>query len=370
MPQIAGQEVGPVGYGLMGEQLFRFLNIPQINQLTAPGFTWRPNPAPREQAFAAMRAALAKGANFWNGGEIYGTAEYNSMTLLAEYFEKYPEDAGKVVLSIKGGINIAQHRPDGSPEGIRRSLDNILSQLKGRKHLDVFECARRDPTVPLSVTFGVLDEEYVKTGKLGGISLSECSAATIEEAVKATKVVAVEVELSLWSTDVLENGVAAACAKHGIPLIAYSPVGRGVSASSPSPSRPAGKRSLTGRAQMLTGQIKSIDDLPEGDMRRHFPRFQPEAFAVNLQLVGQVEALAAKKGCTPAQLAIAWCRALSRRPGMPTIIPIPGATTVERVEENATPVELTDGEMAEIDETLARFEVAGTRYPAGAPIDT
>jgi len=122
--------------------------------------------------------------------------------------------------------------------------------------------------------------------------------------------------------------------------------------------------------QMLTGEIKTPADLPADDMRRKYPRFQPEAFEVNLQLVRQVQELAAKKGCTPAQLAINWCRALSRRPGMPTIIPIPGATTAARVNENAKAIDLTDDEMAEIDATLAKFEVAGGRYPTGAPVNT
>jgi pyridoxine 4-dehydrogenase len=175
-----------------------------------------------------MRASLDAGCNFWNGGEFYGTPEYNSMTLMAKYFEKYPEDAEKVVVSMKGGMNMAILKPDGSPEGIRKSVDNMLAQLKGRKEIDLFECARRDPEVPLAETFGVLEREYIEAGKLGGVSLSECSAATIHEAAKVRKVGMVEVELSLWATDVLENGVAAACAQHDIPLVAYSPLGHGV----------------------------------------------------------------------------------------------------------------------------------------------
>jgi pyridoxine 4-dehydrogenase len=151
-----------------------------------------------------------------------------------------------------------------------------------------------------------------------------------------------------FSTEVLENGVAAACAQYGIPLVAYSPIGRG----------------------MLTGQIRSFDDLPADSMMRHFPRFQPENFAINLQLVDQIEAMAKRKGCTPAQLAINWTRALSRREGMPTIIPIPGATTKARVEENSKLVELTDAEMKEIDETLSKFKPAGGRYPDSIPTDT
>lgn len=145
----------------------------------------------------------------------------------------------------------------------------------------------------------------------------------------------------------LENGVAAACAQYGIPLIAYSPIGRG----------------------MLTGQIKTIDDLPAG-LIRHFPRFQPGNFEINLELVKQVEELAQKKGCTPGQLAINWTIALSKRPGMPTIIPIPGATTAERVNENSKLIDFTDEELAQIDETLAKFTPAGNRYPDFVTVDT
>ena len=147
-----------------------------------------------------------------------------------------------------------------------------------------------------------------------------------------------------FSTDVLEDGVAAACAQYGIPLIAYSPIGRG----------------------MLTGQFKKFEDLPKDSVLLHFnfPRFQPGNFEINVQLVKKVEEIAEKKYCTPAQLAINWTRALSRRPEMPTIIPIPGATTVARVEENSKPIDITDEEMAQINTILTKFPPAGERYPA------
>ncbi|KAK6952025.1 hypothetical protein Daesc_006551 [Daldinia eschscholtzii] len=329
MPQIAGKEVGPIGFGLMG-------------------LTWRAKPCSQEQAFETMRAALKNGCNFWNGGEFYGTPEYNSLVLLERYFEKYPEDADKVVISIKGGVSPVTHQTDGSPENTRRSLNDSIAQLKGRGKIDLFEFARRDPKVPMEVTFDIVNKEFVQTGKIGGVSLSEVRAETIHEAVKHVKVHAVEVELSLFSTDVLENGVAAACAQYGIPLVAYSPIGRG----------------------MLTGQIKKIEDIPEDSMLRHFPRFKPGNFEINMELVRQVEAMAQKKGCTPAQLAINWTRAVSRRPGMPTIIPIPGATTAARVEENSKLVDITDEEMAEIDATLSKFKPAGERYPDTVPTNT
>lgn len=295
-----------------------------------------------------MRTALQNGMNFWNGGEFYGTPEYNSLVLLERYFAKYPEDADKVVLSIKGGCDLKTIHPDGSPEGIRRSLDNCLSQLKGRKKIDIFECARRDQNVPMEVTFGVIEKEYVQTGKIGGISLSEVRAETIHAAAKITKIVACELELSLFSTEILENGVAAACAEYDIPIVAYSPLGRG----------------------LLTGQIKTLDDIPQDSMLRHFPRFQPDTFPINIELVKQVEQMAQKKGVVASQMAINWTRALSKRPGVPLVIPIPGATTSERVVENAKVLELTEEELKEIEGTLSKFEVAGDRYPAGIPSNT
>ena len=114
----------------------------------------------------------------------------------------------------------------------------------------------------------------------------------------------------------------------------------------------------------MTGQIKSYKDIPEGDLRQKLPRFQPENFDVNMKLVKQLEQVAKKKNCTPAQLALGWLIGISKQPGMPEIIPIPGATTVERVEENTAAIELTDGEMEEIQGILNTFEVAGERYHA------
>ena len=112
----------------------------------------------------------------------------------------------------------------------------------------------------------------------------------------------------------------------------------------------------------MTGQFKSFDDIPEKDFRRILPRFQPENFENNMKLVRELEKIAKKKKCTLAQLALGWVRGLSKREGMPEIIPIPGATTVERVLENSVEVELTQGEMDEIDSVLANCEVIGDRY--------
>lgn len=327
MPTIVGKEVGPIGYGLMG-------------------LTWSPSPPPDSESFMAMKAALAKGANFWNGGEIYGPPDANSLTLLKRYFTKYPEDADKVVLSIKGGVNVATHSPDGSKEGIARSINACLEQLGGTKKIDLFECARVDKTVPLEETMLAL-KEYVDAGKIGGIGLSEVGAKTIREAAKIVKIDAVEVEVSIWSPDILKNGVAQACAELNIPIVAYSPIGRGI----------------------LSGKIKSLNDIPKGDMRRRYPRFQPGAFEENLKLVHAVEAVAERRGCTAAQLAIGWVMCLSKKPGRPTIIPIPGARNETRVNENLAAVQVTDAEMDEIERAMEQFEVIGGRYADGHPIE-
>lgn len=319
--KIAGEKVHSTGFGLMG-------------------LTWRANPPSQEQSFSAMKTALDCGANFWNGGELYGTPQRNSLHLLNEYFTKYPKDADKVVISIKGGLKPGEMAPDGSPENTRRSIDECLRVLDGRKKLDIWESARVDPNTPIEITMREA-EKYVKEGKLGGISLSECSADTIRRAARETTISAVEVEFSLWSTDILENGIAKACAELDIPIVAYSPLGRG----------------------FLTGQIRKPEDVPEGDMRRHMPRFQPENFDKNLKLVEELEQLAKKKGCTPGQVGVAWVKAQSGRPGMPIIIPIPGASSSDRVKENMVDVDLSENDLKEIDSLLESFEIAGGRYP-------
>jgi pyridoxine 4-dehydrogenase len=292
-----------------------------------------------------MRASLASGANFWNGGELYGTPERNSLHVLREYFSKYPEDAKKVVLSIKGGLVPGKAEMDCRPENVRRSVDECLRILDGKKTLDIFECARVDPKVAIEETIGAL-VELVKEEKIKGIGLSEVRAETIRRAHKVHPIAAVEVELSLWATDILHNGVATTCAELGIPIAAYSPLMRGA----------------------LTGQIKSKADIPEGDPRKHMPKFQDDVMAGNMKVTHEVEKLAQKKGVTNAQIAIGWVRSLSGRNGMPIIIPIPGASTEQRVLENSKEVDLTEEEMLEIESILKENKVIGARNggPAAA----
>jgi len=311
-------QVGSTGYGLMG-------------------LTWRANPPPQDQAFSAMKEALAHGATFWNGGEIYGNATRNSLHLLREYFDKYPADEKKVVISIKGGCEPNTLVPNGSEENTRRSIQECIDVL-GSKKLDLWEAARVDGNVPIEIPMRVA-KRFVEAGKLGGVSLSECSAETIRRASKEITVSAVEVEFSLWSTEILENGVAATCAELGIPIVAYSPLGRG----------------------FLTGQVKSREDVPE-HLRNMIPRFSEENFGKNLELVHGVEKIAQRKGCTSGQVAISWIKAKSGKDGLPTIIPIPGATTAERVRENMVTVELSENDVKEIDSLLATVPIYGGRY--------
>lgn len=324
MPELTGKKIGEIGFGMMG-------------------LTWRPTPPPQPQSIQALRSALHNGANFWNGGELYGTPSRNSLHLLREYFALYPEDAEAVVISIKGGLRPGEMRPDGSREGIRRSVEECLKVLGDSKFLDLFECARVDPAVPIEDTIGYVDE-YVKAGKIGGISLSEVGAASIRRAAKVHPIAAVEVEFSLWSTDILENGVAATCAELGIPIVAYSPLGRG----------------------FLTGKYKKHSDIEEDSMLHHMPRFQPEVFDDNIKLLHAVEDIAKAKNATPAQIALGWVLTQSGAKGMPTIIPIPGATTSARIEENMKPAKLSDEDMKTLDDILKKFAPIGARYPKAA----
>ncbi|KAM5435367.1 putative pyridoxine 4-dehydrogenase [Microsporum canis] len=301
------------------------------------GFTWTPNPTTYEDAFKVMKVALEQGANFWNGGELYGPPDANSLQLLREYFTRYPEDTEKVVLSIKGGMG-KDHTFDGTEKGVRPSVENCVRLLGGTKKIDIFECARVDKSTPIEETMRAL-LKMRNEGLIGGIGLSEVRAETIRRAAKVAPIAAVEIELSLWSTGPTKNGILDACREFGIPVVAYSPLGRG----------------------FLTGQIKSPDDLPDGDRRRNFPRFQSDTIEANIRLVKALEGIAKEKGVTLPQIAISWVLALEREFNVP-IVPIPGSTRRERVLENTTVVPLAEADMAKINLILSQNPVEGERY--------
>ncbi|TIB62960.1 hypothetical protein E3P77_03686 [Wallemia ichthyophaga] len=327
MPQVLNKQIADIGHGLMG-------------------MTWTDKPIPIDEAMAVMKRSIevSGGSVAWNGGEFYGPPEHNSLHLLKAYFTKYPEDASKVVLCIKGGIDLKVFAPNGSYEFLSSSVDKCNELLGGVKKIDQFEPARRDPNHTSKQIIENLTR-IEKEGKIGGISLSEVDEKTIREAAKAaedlgTKVSSVEVEFSMASPDILYNGVAKACADFNIPIYAYSPIGRG----------------------LLSGKIKSNADAK--GMAKHFPRFQDGNIEENLKLVAEVEKLAEKKRCTPAQIAIAWVKHHSNRNGLPTIIPIPGASSVRRVEENLiNSITLTDDDMKHLNEAVEKVEIKGGRYP-------
>jgi pyridoxine 4-dehydrogenase len=286
-----------------------------------------------------MKAALTHGANLFNGSEFYGPPTANSLHLLHHYFTTYPGDKDKAIITMKGALSISPPVPQTTPAGVRKSIDNCLAVLDGAVFLDVFLPARLDPEVPVEETVGAI-VEYIQAGKIGGYGLSECSANSIRRAHAIHPLSMIEIELSLFATEIFENGVAEICAELGIPIIAYSPLARG----------------------FLSGGVKNAEDIPGEDMRKRFPRFQGEALDTNLKLAAEIGEIAKKTGFSIAQVAIAWVRAQGKRSGN-VIIPIPGCTTVERVEENLKVVEVGEGDLRSLDELVERMVVRGDRYP-------
>nr|POE53439.1 pyridoxal reductase [Quercus suber] len=314
---IAGKAIGPIGFGTIG--------LMRQDQTTS---------------METMKAALEAGASFWDVGTNYGTPEHNSLHLLNAYFTKYPEDVKRVFISVKGAFDVSTFRATADAASVRQSIETSLAILDSKCQIDLFQAARFDSKIPVEETIGAI-AEFVRAGKVGSIGISECSASTVRRAAAVHPIAACEVELSLFATDILQNGVADACKECGIPIVAYSPLSRG----------------------FLTGQIRKYEDLAENDFRRNFPRFSPENFENNMKLVDEVEQIARAKGCTMPQVAIAWVAAQSSRLGVP-VVPIPGAAAVKRVQENMTRVDLTEAEVQEIGEVLKRCEVKGTRVPA------
>ena len=321
MATINGKQVGPIGYGMMN-------------------LTWRPDPIPDTQAFATLKAALKAGCNMWNAGELYGPPEASSLHLLNRYFTRYPEDANKVVLSIKGAGVPGQMKIDGTKDNISRSIDECMKVLDGKKFIDLFEMARQDPETPLEESMATMSQ-YVKENKIGGIGISEVTEEQIRKNAALHPIAAVEVELSLQSPDILDNGVASTCAELGIPIVAYSPLGRG----------------------LLTASISKPEDLHADDIRHRLPRFQPDNMGKNARMATELQALAKDKCCTAAQVAIAWARHWSKKPGMPAIIPIPGCTTEKRALENGEVMELSEQEIDKLENLRRASLIHGARYP-------
>lgn len=262
--------------------------------------------APEEsQSIAALEAAVDAGITFFDTAEMYGP--FHNEEVVGRGLKRFRD---KVVIATKFGFKLepGQRLPSGldsRPEHIREVCEASLTRL-GTDRIDLFYQHRVDPNVPIEDVMGAL-KGLIEEGKVLHAGLSEPSAATIRRAHAVHPVAAVQSEWSLWSRDVEEDQLPA-CRELGIGFVPYSPLGRG----------------------FLTGAVKSEADLGAADFRRTLPRFQGEAFDANLALVAAVEAIAAEKGCSPAQLAIAWLLAQG-----PDVVPIPGSKKAERVRENA-----------------------------------
>jgi len=250
----------------------------------------------------------------------------------------------EVVLATKFGIVREEgggRRIAGGADYVEAACDASLRRL-GVDHIDLYYQHRVDTTVPIEETVGAM-AGLVAAGKVRYLGLSEAAVETIRRAHAVHPISALQSEYSLWTRDP-EDEHLAALRKLGIGLVAYSPLGRG----------------------FLTGEIRSVDDLAPDDFRRNSPRFQGENFDRNLELVGRVRELAAEKGVTPGQLALAWV--LNQGPD---IVPIPGTKRRAYLEENvaAATIELSPSDLARLDEAAPRGAAAGERYPDMSPIN-
>ncbi|MDN5486285.1 MAG: aldo/keto reductase [Pseudomonas sp.] len=313
-----GPHVSAIGLGCMG-----------MTDFYTPG-------SDTTEATATLHRALELGVNFLDTADMYGP--HTNEQLIGKAI------AGKrdqVFLASKFGIVRDPANPivrgvNGRPEYIRNAIDGTLQRL-GVDTLDLYYQHRIDPDVAIEETVGAM-ADLVKQGKVRYLGLSEASAATLERAHKVHPISALQSEYSLWSRDQQDNGCLAACQRLGIAFVPYSPLGRG----------------------FLTGALKSPDDFGADDYRRFSPRFQGENFAKNLLLVEQVKSLAADKGVTAGQLALAWVLAQGDY-----IIPIPGTKRRTYLQENveALSISLSADELAALDAIFPADATAGLRYP-------
>jgi aryl-alcohol dehydrogenase-like predicted oxidoreductase len=285
------------------------------------------------ESIATIHRALDLGIDFLDTADMYGP--FTNERLVGQAIRDRRSD---VVLATKFGN---QRGEDGSflgvngrPEYVRKSCEGSLQRL-GVDHIDLYYQHRVDRTVPIEETVGAM-ADLVREGKVLHLGLSEAAPATIRRANQEYPITALQTEYSLWTRDP-EDEVLPLCRELEIGFVAYSPLGRG----------------------FLTGRFRTFDDLPEEDYRRNSPRFQGENFQRNLDLVARVEEIARRKQCTPAQLALAWLLAQGE-----DIVPIPGTKQRGYVEENvgALKVELSRGDLEEIEEVAPRGVAAGERY--------
>jgi aryl-alcohol dehydrogenase-like predicted oxidoreductase len=286
------------------------------------------------EALATIHRALELGVTFLDTSDMYGP--HTNERLVGRAIADRREG---VVLATKFGIqrgeDPSQRRINGRPDYVHEACEGSLRRL-GIDHIDLYYQHRVDPDVPIEETVGAM-AELVEQGKVRHLGLSEAAPETIRRAHAVHPISALQTEYSLWSRDP-EDEILPTTRELGIGFVPYSPLGRG----------------------FLTGQIASLDDLEEGDFRRHSPRFSRENFDRNLELVDRVKEIAREKDVTPGQLALAWVLHQGD-----DLVPIPGTKRRAYLEENvaAAEVELSDDDLRRIDEAAPAGAAAGERYP-------
>lgn len=291
--------------------------------------------ADENEAIATIRRAVELGIDFFDTADMYGP--FTNEKLVGRALRDVRDD---VVIATKFG-NVRGPNGErlgirGDAEYVRSACDASLERL-GVDHIDLYYQHRVDTNTPIEETVGAM-AELVDAGKVRYLGLSEAAPETIERAHATHPITALQTEYSLWSREP-EDGIFETVRKLGIGFVAYSPLGRG----------------------FLSGQIKSVDDLEPNDFRRFAPRFQGENFERNLKLVERVEEIAAEKGITSAQLALAWVLAQGD-----DIVAIPGTKRRKYLEDNAASVDirLDDEDLERLAEAFPRDAAAGDRYPA------
>ena len=312
-----GLQVSAIGLGCMG-----------MSQ------SYGPNPGTRDEMMAVLRSAVELGVTFFDTAEVYGP--YLNEELVGEALEPVREHvvlATKFGWDIKDGVSVGLN---SRPEQIRAVADASLRRLR-TDVIDLFYQHRVDPNVPIEDVAGTVGE-LVAEGKVRHFGLSEASATTIRSAHAVFPVTAVQSEYSLWTRDP-EAEVLPALAELGIGFVPFSPLGKG----------------------FLTGTVTTDTSFADDDIRRRVPRFNEENLTANQALVVQVKSLAASKGVSPGQIALAWLLAQQ-----PWVVPIPGTRRTSRIQENAdsTIAALSADERADLDGLARRIGVQGDRYNA------
>ncbi|SRR5579871_223851 len=296
------------------------------------GMSFAYGKADESESLRTLHRSLELGIHFWDTAEAYGP--FLNEELLGRALKGR---RSQVVVATKIAWKDGKSGPDnldGSPANVRKAVEGCLKRL-GTDYIDLLYLHRKDPKFPIEETWGAM-AQWVKEGKVKYLGLSEVGPQTLRKAHAVHPLSVLQSEYSLWETGV-EEKILPTLRELGIGFVPFSPVGRG----------------------FLTGQIQKPEDLAENDMRRNLPRFQGENFKENIKLVEEVRKLAAVKKATASQIALAWLLHQGE-----DIVPIPGTTKIQHLEENARAAEmdLTEGDLSEIKAVLSKIRVAGNRY--------